>query len=204
MDVMSILDKLDTYLSECSRVPLVGKLMVDEEEVFALIDDLRAALPQELEQARWLIKERERMLQEARKEAEDIIKDAQGQIAAMASESVIAKEARAQAEEIMQKARDVAREINLGSRQYADEVMSKVENLLVELLETVRAGRKELAIDSSASAPPQPQTDAESADDDVRSVEFKPSAQPETDDDDEDEEREDRPSVKFRKRKGRN
>jgi len=151
MDVLALLDKLDGYLSECSRMPLVGKLLVDEDEVFSIIDDLRAALPQELEQAKWLLKERERILQEARKESEDIVKDAQGQIASLASESIIAKEARAQADELMDRARDVAQEINGGAREYADEVMAKVEDCLADLLDRVRDGRREL---TSTKEPP--------------------------------------------------
>lgn len=151
MDVLALLERLDSYLSECPRVPLTGKLLVDEEEVFTLIDDLRAALPQELEQARWILRERDRILQEARKESEEILRDAQGQIAALASESVIAKEARAQAEELMERARQVAREINLGAREYADEIMKKVEDMLVELLESVRQGRRELSVDRDSS-----------------------------------------------------
>lgn len=146
MDVLALLDKLDGYLSECSRMPLVGKLLVDEDEVFSIIDDLRAALPQELEQAKWLLKERERILQEARKESEDIVKDAQGQIASLASESIIAKEARAQADELMDRARDVAQEINSGAREYADDVMAKVEECLGDLLDRVRGGRRELSL----------------------------------------------------------
>lgn len=151
MDVLALLDKLDGYLSECSRMPLVGKLLVDEDEVFSIIDDLRAALPQELEQAKWLLKERERILQEARKESEDIVKDAQGQIASLASESVIAKEARAQADELMDRAREVASEINTGAREYADEIMERVEECLADLLARVREGRKEL---STSKEPP--------------------------------------------------
>ena len=145
MDVLALLDKLDSYLSECSRVPLVGKLLVDEDEVFAILDDLRAALPQELEQAKWLLKERERILQEARKESEDIIKDAQGQIASLASESIIAKEGRAQAEDLMDRAREVAKEINVGAREYADDLMKRVEDAVNEVLDRVREGRSELA-----------------------------------------------------------
>ncbi|MBE3519001.1 MAG: ATPase [Firmicutes bacterium] len=148
MDVLALLDKLDSYLSECPRVPLVGKLLVDEEEVFGLIDDIRAALPQEVEQARWLLKERERILADARKEAEEIIRNAQGQIATMASESVIVREAKVQADELLQRAREVARQITLGSRQYADELMLKVERVLTEVLEAVREGRRQLEVSS--------------------------------------------------------
>ena len=157
MDVMALLDKLDAYLSECARVPLVGRLMVEEDEVFAIIDDLRAALPQELEQAKWLLKERDRIIAEARKEAEEILKDAQGQIAALASESSISKEARKQAEELMKKARGVAREINLGAREYADDLMRKVEEVMEEVLDRIRQGRNELLPEKEAAATASPQ-----------------------------------------------
>ncbi len=147
MDALAILDKLDTYVSECSRLPLVGRLLVDEDEVYNLIDDLRAALPQELEQAKWLLKERDRILLEARKEADEIVRDAQGQIAALASESAIAKEARIQAEDLMGKAKDVAKEINSGARQYADGLMQRVEDVLSEVQGIIRQGRIELSGD---------------------------------------------------------
>lgn len=169
VDVMAILEKLDTYLSECARLPLVGRLMVDEDEVFNLIDDLRAALPQEIEHAKWLLKERERILAEARREADEILRDAQGQIASLASESAIAKEARIQAEELMQKSREVAREINLGAREYADDLMRRVEEVLVEATESIRQGRKELLTEKDTqrqvteSAPPVEETQRQAA-----------------------------------------
>ncbi|HHY17068.1 MAG TPA: ATP synthase F0 subunit B [Firmicutes bacterium] len=146
MDVLALLDRLDTYVSECSRLPLVGKLLVDEDEVFGLIDDLRAAIPHEFEQAKWLLKERDRIVQEARREADEIIKDAQGQIAQLASESVITKEARIQAEELVDKAQAVAGEIHMGARLYADDLMKNIEALLTEMLDKVRINRKELNV----------------------------------------------------------
>ncbi len=148
MDVMALLEKLDAYLSECTRVPLVGRL---------IIDDLRAALPQEIEQAKWLLKERERIIGEARKEADDILRDAQGQIAALASESSIGKEAKAQAESLMERARDVARDINQGAREYADELMKRVEDVLSQALDGVKDGRRELVPDRGLS--PTAETD---------------------------------------------
>lgn len=155
MDILTLLDRLDSYLSECPRVPLMGKLLVDEDEVFGLIDDIRAALPQEVEQARWLLKERERILADARKEAEEIIRDAQGQIASIASESVIVREAKIQADELLQRAREVARQITVGSRQYADEMMSRVEKVLAEALEAIREGRRQLDVSSSPQSGPE-------------------------------------------------
>lgn len=153
MDVLALLDKLDSYLAECSRLPLVGKLVVDEDEVFTIIDDLRAALPQELEHAKWLLKERERIVAEARKESEQILRDAQGQIASLASDSVITKEARIQADELVERAREVAREISIGAREYADEIMAQLESELNRMLEGVRQGRKELSVEKEENPP---------------------------------------------------
>ena len=146
MDVLIMIERLDTYLSECSRLPLVGKLLVDEDEVFDMIDEIKAAIPPELEQARWLLKERERILQEAQKEADQIISDAKGQIDILASESIIAKEARKQAEDLLERTQEVATEIHVGAREYADEIMERVENLLSNLLEEVRQNRQELGV----------------------------------------------------------
>ncbi|HHY11948.1 MAG TPA: ATPase [Firmicutes bacterium] len=146
MDVLNLLDRLDTYLQECSRLPLVGKIIVDEDEVFDLIDTLQAAVPQEFERASWVLKEREQILQEARKEAQEMIRDAQGQIAARASEHVIAREARVQAEQLVSQAQSVAGEIHLGAREYADDLMKTVEELLSEMLERVRDNRRELGV----------------------------------------------------------
>lgn len=149
-DVLALLDKLENYIAECSRLPLVGKIVVDEEEIYAIIDDLRASLPHELEQARWLLKERDRVLAEARKEADEILKDAESQISTLASESVISKEAQAQAEEIMERAKQVAREISEGAKEYADSLMASAEEALAEALETIRSGRRELNVRDSS------------------------------------------------------
>ncbi len=146
MDVLTLLERLDTYLQECSHLPLVGKLLVDEDEVFDLIDALQAAIPQEFERANWVLREREQIIQEARKEAQEMIKDAQGQIASWASEHAIVKEARDQAEELVSQAQSVAGEIHFGAREYADSLMQDIENILVEILEKVRQNRAELEV----------------------------------------------------------
>ncbi len=149
MDVLNLLNRLDTYLQECSHLPLVGKIIVDEDEVFDLIDALQAAIPQEFERANWVLKEREQILREARKEAQDMIKDAQSQIATQASEHIIAKEAREQAEHLVAQAQSVAEEIHFGARQYADDLMKTVQDLFEEMLVRIKDNRRELDVTNS-------------------------------------------------------
>lgn len=129
------LDRLERIVAEGRRIPLLaGKVLVPEDDIYALIDEIRASLPEEIKQARWVTKERERLLDEARQEAEGIIENARADAARLAEESTV-----------IEQARQVAREITAGAREYADEVLETVERNLERILQAIRQGRNELS-----------------------------------------------------------
>ena len=64
MDVLALIDKLDELVHNAKPVPLTDKVLVDKEEVYDILDELRATLPAEMKQARWIVKERQEMLGE--------------------------------------------------------------------------------------------------------------------------------------------
>src|ERR1700736_139503 len=76
MDVLVLIDKLDDLVHNAKPVPLTDQVRVDKEEIYDILDQMRATIPEEIKQARWIVKERQEMLAEAKKEAERIIKDA--------------------------------------------------------------------------------------------------------------------------------
>src|SRR6201988_2115471 len=76
MDVLVLTDKLDAPVHNAKPVPLTDQVRVDKEEIYDILDQMRATIPEEIKQARWIVKERQEMLAEAKKEAERIIKDA--------------------------------------------------------------------------------------------------------------------------------
>ena len=71
MDVLVLIDKLDDLVHNAKQVPLTDQVRVDKEEIYDLLDQMRATIPEEIKQARWIVKERQEML------AEDIVEDAQ-------------------------------------------------------------------------------------------------------------------------------
>jgi hypothetical protein len=75
MDVLVLIDKLDDLVHNAKPVPLTDQVRVDKEEIYDILDQMRATIPEEIKQARWIVKERQEMLAEAKKEAERIIKD---------------------------------------------------------------------------------------------------------------------------------
>lgn len=144
MEIDHLLDRLDQLLEGAHHVPLTQKIWIDEEELQVVISELRQALPQEIRQARWIVRERERVLEDARAEAEGIVRDAKQYISRLADETTITKEANQKATEIIHKAQETARKIHQGAKQYVDDLLNGVEKGLQETHEAVISARKEL------------------------------------------------------------
>ena len=71
MDVLVLIDKLDDLVHNAKQVPLTDQVRVDKEEIYDILDQMRATIPEEIKQARWIVKERQEMLAEAKREASE-------------------------------------------------------------------------------------------------------------------------------------
>jgi len=91
MDVLVLIDKLDDLVHNAKAVPLTDQVRIDREEIYDILDQMRATIPEEIKQARWIVKERQEMLAEAKKEAERIIKDARERQERLLSEENLAR-----------------------------------------------------------------------------------------------------------------
>ena len=65
MDVLVLIDKLDDLVHNAKAVPLTDQVRIDREEIYEILDQMRATIPEEIKQARWIVKERQEMLAEA-------------------------------------------------------------------------------------------------------------------------------------------
>ncbi len=64
MDVLVLIDKLDDLVHNAKAVPLTDQVRIDREEIYDILDQMRATIPEEIKQARWIVKERQEMLAE--------------------------------------------------------------------------------------------------------------------------------------------
>src|ERR671934_197752 len=71
MDVLVLIDKLDDLVHNAKAVPLTDQVRIDREEIYDILDQMRATIPEEIKQARWIVKERQEMLDEARRQARE-------------------------------------------------------------------------------------------------------------------------------------
>src|SRR3979411_2980419 len=152
MDVLVLIDKLDDLVHNAKAVPLTDQVRIDREEIYDILDQMRATIPEEIKQARWIVKERQEMLAEAKKEAERIIKDARERLTErprarqgrLVGEEEVTKQAERAAEDIVEDARAREREIRLGAEDYADEILKTLEVNLSKLLAAPQRGRERL------------------------------------------------------------
>jgi cell division septum initiation protein DivIVA len=144
MDILALIDRIEELIDDGRNVPLSSSKMVDPEKIYELIDEIRAQFPDELKQARWIVKERQEMLEEAEKEANRILEEAKARADSIASEQEIVKLAEQQRAEILDDARAREREIRLGAEDYADEMLANLEVNLGKLLTAVQRGRDRL------------------------------------------------------------
>ncbi|HEY8866576.1 MAG TPA: ATPase [Solirubrobacteraceae bacterium] len=145
MDVLVLIDKLDDLVHNAKPVPLTDQVRVDKEEIYDILDQMRATIPEEIKQARWIVKERQEMLAEAKREAERILKEARDRQERLIAEEEITKQAERAAEDIIEDARGREREIRLGAEDYADEILNTLEVNLTKFIGAVQRGRDRLA-----------------------------------------------------------
>ena len=144
MDVLVLIDKLDDLVHNAKAVPLTDQVRIDREEIYDILDQMRATIPDEIKQARWIVKERQEMLAEAKREADRLVEEARDKAERLASDQEVVKLAQRQADEIMDEARMREREVRLGAEDYADEVLGTLEVNLEKFTSAVRRGRERL------------------------------------------------------------
>jgi vacuolar-type H+-ATPase subunit H len=144
MDVLVLIDKLDDLIHNARSVPLTDSVMIDREEIYDILDQMRSTIPEEIKQARWIVKERQEMLAEAKQETERLLAEAQERAEKLASDTEVVRLAEKNAQQIMEDARDQERQIRLGAEDYADGVLGSLETNLEKFISAVQRGRERL------------------------------------------------------------
>jgi len=140
MVIMALIDRLEEMVTQATKVPLTGKVLLDPDELLALVDEMRELIPQEIREANRIARDREAILRESREQAEQTIREAQALASKLTSEAAVTKEAQQQADELIDQAKRVAREIRQNALEWADELFARAQPQIEALAaETERA-----------------------------------------------------------------
>ncbi len=148
-----------TVVTQAKAMPLSASVLVSREELLDILQRALDRLPDDLRQARWLLREREEFLAERTREAENLMEEVKVQAERMVSRTEIVRQANLVAQRILDAANDEARRMRHEAEDYCDQKLAGMEIVLERIARTVQAGRAKL----QATAPPseaEPTSDA--------------------------------------------
>jgi F0F1-type ATP synthase membrane subunit b/b' len=141
MDIAARIHQLEELIREAKSMPLSASVLVNKDEVLELVDGMRNTLPEEIKQARWVVKDREELLAKARRDAEVIVDDARKEQARLISDDEVVAESAREAERILADAREQARQIKLEAEDYVDAMLASFESTLTKTQERLARTR---------------------------------------------------------------
>lgn len=139
MEILGLLDTLESLILDGTKIPLTKKALVDEERVLALIDKIRLVCQGGGGFAKEAIASQKGL---AREEEREDVREAQSPPAPEVIEGRSKDEAKAV--EVLQQAYQMAKDIREGADKYADEVLANLEATSTRILRTIKAGRDRL------------------------------------------------------------
>jgi cell division septum initiation protein DivIVA len=145
-DTEGMLLRVRELLENARQMPLSASVIVNRDELLDLLDDAVARLPEELRQARWLLKEREEFLAKARREADEILEAARSRAERMVQRTEVVREAERQARAIVERADTLSRQMRNEAEDYVDHKLAAFEVVLDRTLQTVQKGRQRLQV----------------------------------------------------------
>jgi cell division septum initiation protein DivIVA len=144
LDVEAKLHQLERLIADAKAVPLSASIMLNRSEVEGLVADVRDALPDELTQARWVIKERDQILERAEADAARLLDDARAEHDRLVAQESVVTGAQREADRVVEDASEHARQIRLEAEDYVDAKLANFEVVLQKTLSAVEKGRQKL------------------------------------------------------------
>ncbi len=145
MDLAARLQQLEDMVREAKSMPLSSSALLNRDEVLEILTEMRDSLPEEIKQARWVVKDREELLGKARRDAERLVEEAREEQLRLASHEEVVKRADEEAERIVADAREEARQMRLEAEDYVDAKLAQFENALHRVSEDLAVTNSSLA-----------------------------------------------------------
>lgn len=152
--IEDLIEMLEDLIRDARRVPFGKRSMVDVAKLDDVVSDMRLALPTEIRQAQKVVEDKNRIIHDAEKQAESIIRAAEKRRSELIEESDIMKEARRRASEVISTAQTRCTDLRKSTDDFADKMLMRVEELLKKDLNDLQMLRKGISGASAAQHQP--------------------------------------------------
>jgi F0F1-type ATP synthase membrane subunit b/b' len=145
-DAELLLRRVLDLVNAAPKMPLSSTVRLEKDEVVELLEEAVSRLPDELRQARWLLKERDEYLAKVQREADDILAAARERAERIVQRTELVREAQRLSARILEEANDEARRLRHEAEDYCDQKLATFEIVLERTMKTVQAGREKLQV----------------------------------------------------------
>lgn len=155
--LLDLISMLDEVVRKATPVPLSKKSMVDVAQIDEIATEMRLVLPKEIQQAQNVVSDKNRIISDAKREAEDIIRKAEQRRNELLDQNAIMKEARKRATEEISNAQARSNLIRTSTNEFTDKMLGRVEELLAKDINNLRVMRRTLNSGADITAPAKQQ-----------------------------------------------
>ena len=106
MEILELIDKLEAIAGTAKKVPMTGRTMIDAEKLLGLIDQMRLAVPKNVQEAQEVLDRREQVLEQTKLDARRIKVVAENESRALVDESELTKSAKTKADALIREAEE--------------------------------------------------------------------------------------------------
>jgi F0F1-type ATP synthase membrane subunit b/b' len=145
MDLAGRLAQLEQIVRDAKSMPLSSSVLISRDEVLEMLHEMQESLPEEIKQARWVVKDREELLAKARAEGDRIIEQAHEDQRRMSMKDAVAKRAQEESARMLQEAEDTTVGMRREAEDYVDSKLAQFEIALRKILEDAQGTARSLA-----------------------------------------------------------
>lgn len=143
-DITQLIDELETEFAKGKNFLWSKKSFVNLDKCEELILELKQSLPTALQEASYVLSQRDKIISQAKEQAEKTLKEAETRAEQLVSESSLIKKSENEATEMMESAEKRSSQLYNVTKENIDKLLKSVEDYLLQNLHVVRSNREEL------------------------------------------------------------
>ncbi len=144
--IEEIISTLYEMVQDARNVPLSSdKCMIERDRVLDLLDEISNRMPGELKQARTIVESRSEVINNAKREAENILKQAQTQARQMVTEEEIYRQAEIESQNLVNAAQEKIRQLKAVTNDFVDDALRRTEESISDALGEIKESRSKFA-----------------------------------------------------------
>ena len=151
MELMYLIDKLEDLAGGAKKMPITGRTMIDGERLVELVEQLRFAVPKNVQEATEVIEHRSQLISQTSNEVRRLRATAEREARMLVEESTVLAAAKERGEEMIKEAEERAKQLlkrteaeaknrRRGANDYTRETLLELETKVAETLDTIRKG----------------------------------------------------------------